>query len=153
MAEESRIADGPCGGRHATLKKYLLAMTSVAAISILIQSACSGPGHGTLPIVPTQGTLALFGGDAPQCGVLSLTVTLTGLTLTPQSGASPGPNGPGRSEESRSEYCQCSARFLIGPIRSGLLGMTRKTELPHRLLGAEGYGFPPRAFLASYERA
>jgi hypothetical protein len=64
-------------------------MTSVAAIAILIQSACSGPGHGTLPIVPTQGTLAVFVGDAPQCGVLSFAVTLTGLTLTPQSGASP----------------------------------------------------------------
>jgi len=68
------------------LKKYILAMASVAALGILIQSGCSGPGH--LHIVPAAGTLAVFGGDTPLCNVIFFTVTITGLTLTPQSDSS-----------------------------------------------------------------
>jgi len=68
------------------LKKYILAMASVAALGIFIQSGCSGPGH--LHIVPAAGTLAVFGGDTPLCNVISFTVTITGLTLTPQSDSS-----------------------------------------------------------------
>ena len=72
------------------MKKYILAMASAAAIGILIQSGCSGPGaRGTPPIVTAPGTLAVFGGDAPLCSVISFTVTITGLTLTPQSGSTP----------------------------------------------------------------
>ena len=72
------------------MRKYILAMALVTAIGILIQSGCSGPGHlGTQHTVPAAGTLAVFGGDAPLCNVISFTVTITGLTLTPQSGSSP----------------------------------------------------------------
>lgn len=72
------------------MKKYILALISVAAIGILIQSGCSGGGGGgTLPIVTAPGTIAIFGGDAPLCSVASFSVTITGLTLTPQSGGSP----------------------------------------------------------------
>ena len=73
------------------MKKYILAMVSVAAIGILIQSGCGGGrGGATLPIVTTPGTIAVFGGDAPLCSsVISFVVTITGLTLTPQSGGSP----------------------------------------------------------------
>jgi hypothetical protein len=73
------------------VKKYILAMASVAAIGILIQSGCGGgPGGATLHIVATPGTIAVFGGDAPQCSsVISFVVTISGLTLTPQSGSSP----------------------------------------------------------------
>ena len=72
------------------MRKYILAMALVTALGILIQSGCSGPGHlGTQHIVPATGTLAVFGGDAPLCSVISFTVTITGLTLTPQSGSSP----------------------------------------------------------------
>ena len=71
------------------MKKYILAMASVAAIGILIQSGCGG-GGATLHIVTTPGTIAVFGGDAPQCSnVISFVVTISGLTLTPQSGSSP----------------------------------------------------------------
>jgi hypothetical protein len=70
--------------------RYLLAVVSVAAAGILIQVGCSGPGvRETTPIVAAPGTIAVFGGDAPLCGVISFTVTITGLTLTPQSGGSP----------------------------------------------------------------
>jgi len=73
------------------VKRYTLAMALVAAIGLLLDSGCSGPrGHGsTPPFTPAPGTLAIFGGDTPFCGVLSFTVTITGLTLTPQSGSSP----------------------------------------------------------------
>jgi hypothetical protein len=65
-------------------------MASVAAIGILIQSGCGGGGGGAhRPIGATPGTLAVFGGDAPQCGVISFSVTITGLTLTPQAGSGP----------------------------------------------------------------
>src|SRR5271157_371884 len=64
-------------------------MASVAAIGILIQSGCGG-GGATLHIVTTPGTIAVFGGDAPQCSnVISFLVTISGLTLTPVSGGSP----------------------------------------------------------------
>jgi hypothetical protein len=73
------------------VKKYILAMASVAAIGILIQSGCGGgPGGASLHIVATPGTIAVFGGDAPQCSsVISFVVTISGLTLTPQSASSP----------------------------------------------------------------
>jgi hypothetical protein len=64
-------------------------MASVAAIGILIQSGCGG-GGATLHVGTTPGTIAVFGGDAPQCSsVISFVVTISGLTLTPQSGSSP----------------------------------------------------------------
>ena len=73
------------------MRKYVLAMASAAAIGVLIQSGCGGRGGVTkLPIVTTPGTIAVFGGDAPQCSnVISFAVTISGLTLTPQSGSSP----------------------------------------------------------------
>ena len=71
------------------MKGCLLAMAFVVATGLLLESGCSGrPGHVTT-ITPAQGRLAIFGGDSPLCGVLSFTVTITGLTLAPQSGSSP----------------------------------------------------------------
>ncbi len=71
------------------MKKHMLAMAWVAVAGLL--GGCSGPGgSGTPPhVVTTPGTLAIFGGDAPFCGALSFTVTIVGLTLTPQSGSTP----------------------------------------------------------------
>ncbi len=71
------------------MKKYVLAMTSVAALGILMQMGCGSSGRGTFSIITTPGTLAIFGGDAPQCGVVSFRVTISGLTVTPESGAGP----------------------------------------------------------------
>jgi len=73
------------------VRKYILAKASVAAIGLLVQSGCGGRGGvATLPIITTPGTIAVFGGDAPQCsGVISFVVTISGLTLTPQSASSP----------------------------------------------------------------
>jgi len=71
------------------VKKYMLAMVLVAATGILVENGCGGSGgRGIPPIAVTPGTLAVFGGDAPLCSVISFRVTITGLTLTPQSGSS-----------------------------------------------------------------
>jgi len=66
-------------------------MALVAATGLLLGSGCSGPrGHESPPpITAAESTLAIIGGDSPFCGALSFTVTITGLTLTPQSGSSP----------------------------------------------------------------
>ena len=70
------------------MKKYILAMASVATIGVLIQGGCGGKGGVTVLTAP--GTIAVFGGDAPQCSsVISFVVTISGLTLTPQSASSP----------------------------------------------------------------
>ena len=71
------------------MKKYILAISSVVAIGILIQIGCGGGGNGRLSIVASPGSLAVFGGDTPVCNVFSFSVTITGLTLSPQSGSSP----------------------------------------------------------------
>ena len=72
------------------MKRYLLAVALGAAAGLILESGCSGPGHGTKTIItPANGTLAIFGGDSPFCGALSFAVTITGLTLTPQSGTAP----------------------------------------------------------------
>lgn len=70
------------------MKKYMLAMAFVTVIGILIQGGCGGTGGIKVQTAP--GTIAVFGGDAPQCSnVISFVVTISGLTLTPQSGSSP----------------------------------------------------------------
>jgi hypothetical protein len=60
-------------------------------MGLLMQSGCGGRGGvATLPVITNPGTIAVFGGDAPQCGsVISFVVTISGLTLTPQSASSP----------------------------------------------------------------
>jgi hypothetical protein len=46
-------------------------------------------------------------------------------------------------EGSRSEYFQRSARFLVVPIRSGLLGMTGQTGFPAACSAPPGSRLPP----------
>ena len=72
------------------MRKQLLAMTLVTGIALVIQLGCSGtvnPGGGG--VNPPTGTVVVFGGDAPLCGILSFNITITGMTLTPASTASP----------------------------------------------------------------
>ncbi len=71
------------------MKKYILAIAILAATGILIESGCGG-GHPVQPIAQAPALVAVFGGDAPQCSsVISFVVTISGLTLTPESGGSP----------------------------------------------------------------
>jgi len=72
------------------MRKQLLAMTLVTGIALVIQLGCSGtvsPGGGT--VNPPNGTVVVFGGDAPLCSILSFNMTITGMTLTPASSTSP----------------------------------------------------------------
>jgi len=64
----------------------------------------------------------------PQCGVHA-TESRRGKRLT-GCGKTPPSCHSERSEESRSEYFQRGARFLVVPIRSGLLGMTGQASFP-----------------------
>ena len=66
-------------------------MALMTAMAVLVQSGCGGgSGSGAkLPLVATPGLVAVLGGDAPQCStVVSFSVTIDSLTLTPQSGGS-----------------------------------------------------------------
>jgi hypothetical protein len=62
-------------------------------LGVLLLASCSG-GGGTSGIQPPSttaslGSVVLFAGDAPQCNVTSLSMTLTGMTLTPTGGGAP----------------------------------------------------------------
>jgi len=71
------------------VRKQILAVALVAASAMPAEMGCSGPGTGgTSHLVPAPGTIAVFGGDTPSCSVISFNVTITGLTLAPQSGSS-----------------------------------------------------------------
>jgi len=73
------------------MRKQLLVLGLVAGLAALIQFGCRGgtasfesePGSGGL------GSVALFGGDAPLCHVVSFEVTIIGMTLHPQGGGDP----------------------------------------------------------------
>jgi len=72
------------------VKRYILATALLTALGLSIEIGCSGPGAGSrVPITAAPATVAIFGGDTPYCGAISFTLTVTGLTLTPQSGSSP----------------------------------------------------------------
>jgi len=70
------------------VKRCIPAIALVGTLGMLIEIGCSGPGNGKVSITTTPATVAIFGGDAPFCGVISFSVTITGLTLMPQSGSS-----------------------------------------------------------------
>ena len=73
------------------MRRQLLAMAFVVAIAAVIQFGCGGGGPGATRPGFTQptGSVALFGGDAPLCSILSFNVTITGVTLTPAGGGTP----------------------------------------------------------------
>src|SRR5439155_11961397 len=68
------------------MRKYLAALMAVAGVSVaVIELSC---GSSSTQQVRRQtvatGSLAILASDAPLCAVLSLTVTITGATLTPE---------------------------------------------------------------------
>ena len=77
------------------MRKQLLAIAFVVGIAAAIQFGCGG-GTGTVrtPIQTAPGSVMLFGGDDPLCGILSLRVTVTALSLTPQSSNVIGGSSP-----------------------------------------------------------
>ncbi len=68
---------------HNTLALLL----GLAALSL---TSCGGPTSTVSSPAPQgSGTLAILGTDAPLCNVYSFTVTISGITLTPQGGGAP----------------------------------------------------------------
>jgi len=72
------------------MRKSILAVTLLAGLGALILLGCNG---GTTPPAPTprvgNGSVVLLATDAPLCNVFSFTVTISGITLTPQGGGDP----------------------------------------------------------------
>ncbi len=72
------------------MRNHLIGLAAVIAAAIFFLS-CGGSSStsetGTTPT--TSGQLAVMGTDAPVCSVSAFKVTITGLTLTPQSGETP----------------------------------------------------------------
>ena len=70
------------------MKRGLVALTVLMGIGLLLQFGCQG--SATLQSnMGGSASLAIFGGDAPECSVLSFQVDITGVTLTPEGGATP----------------------------------------------------------------
>jgi hypothetical protein len=71
------------------MRKQLWAMAIVIGLALAIQFGCGGGTPrtgGGLGLTP--GSVVVFGGDAPLCSILSFTITVNGITLTPQTGGS-----------------------------------------------------------------
>jgi hypothetical protein len=64
--------------------KRLLIVSLIVGIALLIQVSCGTGGRSsTAPTVQgPSGTVVAYGGDAPLCSIISLNVTITGMTLT-----------------------------------------------------------------------
>jgi len=73
------------------MRKYLAALMAVAGVSVaVIELSCgSSPTRQVQQQTVPTGSLTILGSDAPLCAVLSLNVTITGATLTPEGGGSP----------------------------------------------------------------
>jgi len=72
------------------MRKTYLALALVMGLAVAVMLGCGGASG---PITPPQqsgsGSLVVMGTDAPLCNVYSFTVTISGITLTPQGGGSP----------------------------------------------------------------
>lgn len=71
---------------------YGLLVISLAALAVVI--SCSGGATSSSSSTTTQqpttmGSAVVLTGDAPACDVVSFTVTITGMTLTPEGGGTP----------------------------------------------------------------
>lgn len=71
------------------MKRGLVALTILIGFGLLLQFGCNGSATLQSNMNGGSASLALFGGDAPECGVLSFQVDMTGVTVTPQGGGTP----------------------------------------------------------------
>ncbi len=72
------------------MQKSFFALAAVAALGLAVLFiGCGGSSMAPTASTGPTGSLVVFGGDAPICDVLSFQVTITGVTLTPQSGGTP----------------------------------------------------------------
>lgn len=72
------------------MRRGLIALTVLMGLGLLLQFGCNG---NTRFQASSNGggsaSLAIFGGDAPECGVLSFQVEVTEMDLVPQGGGTP----------------------------------------------------------------
>jgi len=73
------------------MRKRLLVLAVVVGLAGLLTLGCNGTNQSSSnqPTSAGSGSLAIFGGDAPLCGLASFVVTITNLTATPEDGGSP----------------------------------------------------------------
>lgn len=58
--------------------------------AVLFAASCGGTNNSnSTPPATNQGQVVIFAGDAPPCDVVSFSMTITGMTLTPSSGGAP----------------------------------------------------------------
>jgi Domain of unknown function (DUF4382)/Domain of unknown function (DUF5666) len=71
------------------MRKPALAVILAGCLFSLLQVGCGGAGQNPFSIgggATGSGSVAVFGGDAPLCSVLSLSTSVTGVSLIPQGG-------------------------------------------------------------------
>src|SRR2546427_9231456 len=69
------------------MRRGLIALTILLGLGLLLQFGCNG--NTRFQAASNGGgsaSLAVFGGDAPECGVLSFQVEVTEVDLVPQGG-------------------------------------------------------------------
>ncbi len=72
------------------MRKTYLTLALLMALAALSLTSCGGPGSTVSQPPPPagSGSVVVLGTDAPLCNVYSFTVTISGITLTPQGGGS-----------------------------------------------------------------
>ena len=72
------------------MRRAIIAIALTVGLGVLLILGCGG---GSSSISPTSnvstGSVVALGTDAPLCNVFSVSVTITGITLTPQNGGTP----------------------------------------------------------------
>ena len=72
------------------MRKIYLTLALVVGFGVLAMIGCGGASSTMSPTPPAgSGSLVVMGTDAPLCNVYSFTVTISGITLTPQGGGTP----------------------------------------------------------------
>jgi uncharacterized protein DUF4382/uncharacterized protein DUF5666 len=71
------------------MRRGLVALAVLMGVGLLLQLGCNGTSFQGSSNGGGSAQLAIFGGDAPECSVLSFQVDITGVTLTPQGGGTP----------------------------------------------------------------
>ncbi len=71
------------------MRKPMIAAALVAVLGTLLMFGCSGGTTTSSTPRAQMGSVVVLATDAPLCNVFSFTVTVTGITLTPQGGGTP----------------------------------------------------------------
>ena len=72
------------------MRRAIIAIALTVGLGVLLMLGCGG-GSSSMSPTPNvaTGSVVALGTDAPLCNVFSVSVTITGITLTPQNGGTP----------------------------------------------------------------